>query len=178
MDKPLLLPLSQLQTGDVLAFRGNGFWSRLIRLRTKSRITHVGVVFVTAVGELRFEQCIEAKEGRGVRQVVLEDYLAKWQRVDVYRPQGVHDGAVNWLLRQGQQGYASVWQFVWSWGWLSSWLRRCFGAGLDLDVDRAHCSELVSRFLLRCGYELPDEPPAMSPGDVVDLPLTHLGRVR
>lgn len=84
--------LSDLQTGDVLAFRGQGLWSQLIGWRTTSRVSHVGVVFVTQAGDQRLEQVIEAKEGRGVRHVALDDYLPSWTRVDV----SVHARLNHW----------------------------------------------------------------------------------
>lgn len=85
---------------------------------------------------------------------------------------------MTWLLRQGQQGYAPWYQFVWSWGRLAALVRRWLRLPAEIDSRHTHCSEFASRFLALCGYELPDDPPAMSPADVIDHPLTHLGRIQ
>ena len=52
-----------IQSGDLLAWSGHSFFSRLIKLFTESSITHVGIAY--KLGKRLF--VLEAMEGRGVR---------------------------------------------------------------------------------------------------------------
>ncbi|MGJ8529379.1 hypothetical protein [Maritalea sp.] len=54
---------SKIQTGDLLAWRGNGFWSWLIRHTTGGAHTHVGVAWWFRKRLF----VLEAKEGVGVQ---------------------------------------------------------------------------------------------------------------
>ena len=184
--RPDLFPVERVETGYVVCFEGVGFWSRIISLRTSSRVTHVGVALVNHVFNDRQVMLVEAKEGRGVRWIELGDYLGQWRRVDVYRPnvdQIPHE-ALTWLVSQSKQGYAPWWQFVWSWGLLSRWFRKRFGLKLDITPNSTMCSGLAAEFLVRCGLKLTladgleYEPEEITPGDIPDLKLVHLGRLK
>lgn len=178
------LKLEELRSGDVLGFRSNvGFWGKLIKVFTQSQVCHVGLVHCDSV----LGYCVvESKEGRGVRKVQLKPYINKWQLVEVYRvcSDNIEEDAVVWALAQEDIGYAPWWQFVLSFGLVSSWIRKKLTklAGVkihaDLSTNTMHCSEFVSSFLIRNGEVVAKEPACMSPQDVIDSDcLCKLGRL-
>lgn len=176
--------LDYIKTGDVLAFRSNSFWSRLIRLRTFSRVSHVGFA-VRVCGRLCV---IEAVEWYAIRvwplsryledpKYVVEHYELLDKKFRINRELVVDAAWGLWGSR-----YASPLQFFRSWGLLTHWLATKLGIPVDTDKDRYHCSETILSCLIAGGYvgEGFDKDPAeTSPGDIVHLPcLQKTGVVR
>lgn len=176
--------LNQIATGDVLAFRSDTFWSRLIRLRTFSRVSHVG--FAAWVHN---RLCvIEAVEWYAIRvwpinryledpRYVVEHYQLLDAEYQIDRRAVVDTAWGLWGSR-----YASPLQFLRSWGLFTSWLGNKLGWSKDTDSNRYHCSETVLSCLIAGGYvgEGFDKNPAeVSPGDIVQLPcLQRKGVIR
>lgn len=175
-----------IKTGDVLAFRSCTLWSRLIRLRTFSRVSHVGFAIW-----IRGKLCvIEAVEWYAIRVWPLEHYLEDQRyQVDHYEllderygidRQLVIDTAWDLLGKR----YASHWQFVRSWGLLTRRIANRLGWEIDTDPGRYHCSETVLHCLRAGGYRGDGisgekDPSETSPGDIVELPcLHHAGAIR
>lgn len=162
----------EIRTGDLLAFHGTSLWSRIIRLRTSSRVTHVG--FAYWFGE---RLCVwESKERIGVRLSPVSVYLRQhptarvdWYSLvdrDVSRPALVDFARQHWCA-----AYAPWWQFVRSWGLLASRLADRLGLGDDVAPDRWHCSEFVMQALREAGYRGPGYVAARTqPGDLIELP--------
>jgi hypothetical protein len=179
---------SLIRDGDVLAFRGTRLFSKIIKLWTRSRVSHVGVA-CWMHGRLTV---VEALEGVGVRVFPLSRYIEQRCRVDWYellqaerdtirhgpldRSSVVAFSLSKWGLR-----YASPWQFLRSWGWLSRWAAVHHGVPDDTNPDRFFCSELVLDALRSGGYrgEGYDKPAAKTtPADVIELPcLRRRGRL-
>ena len=170
----------KIRNGDILAFRGNRCFSWLIKFRTLSRVSHVGI----AIWFNNRLCCLEAMEGSGVRLFPVSKFIDDGDWVDWYelydesvsREQMVKYGLTCWGKR-----YASIWQFIRSW---SIVCRRYFDKSLaapDTNQERFFCSEFVMAALKEGGYsgEGYERPPARtSPGDIVELPCLHrMGRL-
>tara|TARA_R100000656_G_scaffold66206_1_gene50268 strand:- start:116 stop:658 length:543 start_codon:yes stop_codon:yes gene_type:complete len=170
----------KIRNGDVLAFRGKRWYSWLIKFRTLSRVSHVGVAIW--FGDRLC--CLEALEGSGVRLYPVSKYMECGDWVDWYE---LYDESISrkqltdYALKSWGKRYASLWQFIRSWGIVC---RRWFDKNLappDTNKDRFFCSEFVMSALREGGYsgEGFERPPARtSPGDVVELPCLHrMGRL-
>lgn len=104
----------QVDSGDLLCFRGRGLISATIRRLTRSRYSHVGLLFVM---EGR-RYCIEAVE-TGVRLVLVSELVKRYEGgIDCYRlvnasPQQ-RAGAVGFAFQQLGKLYdkASFWPFL------------------------------------------------------------------
>ena len=170
----------KIRNGDILAFRGNRCFSWLIKFRTLSRVSHVGI----AIWFNNRLCCLEAMEGSGVRLFPVSKFIEDGDWVDWYEPydesvsrkQMVKYGLTCWGKR-----YASIWQFIRSW---SIVCRRYFDKNLaapDTNQERFFCSEVVMAEHKEGGYdgEGYERPPARtSPGDIVELPCLHrMGRL-
>ena len=177
-----------VRDGDVLAFRGTRLFSKIIKLWTRSRVSHVGVA-CWMHGRLTV---VEALEGVGVRVFPLSRYIEQGCWVAWYEMlQGERDridhgpldrkAVVSFALSKWGLRYASPWQFLRSWGWLSHWAAGRRGLPADTNPDRFFCSELVLDALREGGYqgEGYDNPAAeTSPADVIELPcLRRRGRL-
>lgn len=159
--------------GDVLAFRACGFISALIRRVTCARVTHVGFLVT-----IRGRKCVlEAREFKGVRLVPLSIYTSDSTcRVDWLRLKDEAYSISRWTVineafdHLGQR-YASPWQFLRSWGLVSSTLADWLGWPADTDATRFFCSEFVLACLRRAGYAANGhfEPARTAPGDIVEL---------
>ena len=105
---------------------------------------------------------VESKEGKGVRKVQLKPYISKWQLVEVYRvcSDNIEEDAIVWALGQEDIGYAPWWQFVLSFGLVSSWIRKKLtkltGVKIhaDLSANTMHCSEFVSSLSIVTGKQI------------------------
>lgn len=188
---------SLLQSGDVILFRGNRFWSSLIRLRTASVFTHTGIVARLAAGNTDRVFLLESKERRGVQIVPLSAIVQQHGTVDWFALSEQHtlyggargttrtinrDAVVGYALSRVGKRYASVWQFLRSWGLLSRRLADRLGCPDDTDPERQFCSEFVLNALLEGG--LPNYggliPARTSPGELAtEFPqfLIHRGRL-
>lgn len=168
----------QIETGDLLFFRGQSLWSRIIRWRSRSEYSHVGIALRT--GHPLPELCvIEAIEGHGVRLVPFQVWLDWGCEIDVFSVKHVHrQQTLGEAVKHLGCQYASPIQFVRSWGLLARRLARWLGRPADTDRQRFFCSELVATALQAGGATLPMSPAAMTPGDVSTLEiLQHKGRL-
>lgn len=125
MNQDLLLP------GDCLLYHGSGFFSRLIQIKTWSKISHVEVY----VGG---GQSVASRDNKGVntypfRTDGLTAVLRPVQSVDLA-------AALAWHAKQIGQRY----------DWLG--LMRFFTIGKQSDT-RSFCSEYACRFYRRGGFE-------------------------
>ena len=165
----------KIKNGDVLAFRGNRVFSWIIKLRTLSRVSHVGI----AIWFGNRLCCLEAMEGSGVRLFPVSKFVEDGEWVDWYE---LHDSSVSrkqmseYALTCWGKRYASPLQFLRSFGVIC---KRWFDKKLappDTNPDRFFCSEFVMTSLREGGYsgEGFERPPAQtSPGDIVELPCLH-----
>ena len=177
---------SLIRDGDVLAFRGKSFFSKLIRIRTLARVTHVGLALW-----VRDRLCVlEAREWHGVRMFPLSRYLADGEEVEWHQlesrqvPDKSRRAVVESGLSHWGERYASPYQFLRSWGWLTKWVANRRGLPVDTNRNRLFCSELVAEALLAGGI-MPRAakagtitPAKTSPGDVVEWTcLRNRGRL-
>lgn len=155
---------------EIAFFSGERVWSRVIRLRSQSVWSHVGIVIEHA-GD---RWVIEALEGKGVRLVPFRCWWVWKGQVAVATVKGLSEESVRNATSFAMQvvgcEYASPWQFLRSFGFLTRWLCRVFRVRHDLEGDRFFCSELVAHALLKAGIALPAVPAEMSPGDIASLP--------
>ena len=175
--------ISKIESGDLFLFRrSKTLFGAIIRIVTQSPFSHVGVaVWIRNNHGCSRLTIVEALEGVGVRLYPLDRYLDECRQgaclVDWYKvcDDGVDKEKVaEFALSQWGAAYARPFQFVWSWGKISSRLRRWMGWCADLDERRWFCSELAARALLEAGY-VPDaaEPIVAAltdPGTIALLP--------
>ena len=160
-----------LQTGDIVLYSGTRLWSRVIRAFSKSKWSHVGIVL--RYGQTSEPWVVEALEGKGVRFVPFRCWLAwggeighgKW-----LLPERIANDVTDWCLKRTGQEYASMGQFVRSFGFVWSHLRKLFGLKVDTDSNRFFCSELVASALFWNGLAIPKHAAKMTPRDVAKLP--------
>ena len=177
-----------IRDGDVLAFRGNRLFSRLIKLWTSSRVSHVGLA-CWMHGRLTV---VEALEPGGVRVYPLSRYIQRGHDVDWYAMDQPTDDVLDhgsidrdcvvaFALSKWGLRYASPWQFLRSWGFVSRWVAKKRGLAADTNTERFFCSELALAAFREGGYrgEGFDKSPAeTSPADVIELPcLRRRGRL-
>lgn len=163
---------ARIASGDVLLFEGRSLASRLIRLRTESRLSHAGLAF-WAPGRLG---CLEAV-GRGVQLWPLRNYVEAGHRVWWYRlaaSPAARDVVCRRALERWGAPYAHPRQFLRSWGLFARRLARWGGWPLDTHPERVFCSELVAEALLAAGLAEGIEPARTAPGDLVFLPCLQL----
>lgn len=137
-----------IQDGDIIAFGGRGAISNLIKLFTRSNVSHVALILKSALesGE-RLNMIIESTTLDGYSEVVINRLSNRLRN---------YQGEVWWLpLRQELRDNAN-WEGAYE--WLKSQKRKAYdnvqaiGAGLDLilnnkeDFDKLFCSELCCAF--------------------------------
>lgn len=171
---------SEIATGDLLLFRGRHPISRVIQWRTKSVFSHVGIAVWVQIENTKRLGVLEAKEGWGVRLYPLSQCLEIGDHVDWFR---VVDSSIDstvaagWAMEQWGKQYASLWQFIRSFGLfgLSKRLLDALRIPTKVDHDRWFCSCFAAQFLLAGGWH-PDEdvdPSLTPPGDVALFPCLH-----
>jgi len=173
----------EIRDGDVLAFRGTAAFSRLIQWRTRARVSHVG--FAVWLEQWDRLAVLEAMEPGGIRLHPLRKRLADGEWVDWYRlddDQVDRSALVSAAFEHWGKRYASPWQFLRSWGWVSRMVFDKLGRPSDTNPDRFFCSELVALCLTRAGYVCDDPvwttPATMAPADIVELPvLRRMGKL-
>lgn len=160
--------MSQPQTGDLIFYSGITVWSRLIRLRTLSRWSHVGILIRNEAAGM---SVVESLEGIGVRIVpicVWDMWPGDigWASVPATPEQ--RERIADHGITQVGCGYASAVQFVRSFSWL--WRRGAVAVGLPVDVNpsRYFCSELAAEALQVGGVDLPGKPSRISPGRLAE----------
>lgn len=173
VDPDNLAHAGRVRDGDVLAFKSKGFWSAAIRLRTESRISHVGFAI-----RVRGILCaLEARERQGVRIFPLRRYAedpsyeVDWYRLRAEEFNLQRASVIEAALEQWGKLYASPWQFVRSFGRIAEPLADYLGVPKSVNPDRFFCSEFVLQCLRRASYlgnpqYLPEQA---APGDIVEL---------
>lgn len=151
-----------IATGDIFLFEGVSFFGRWIKLHTRSRFSHVGIALWIQVDGIRRLCCIEALEPWGVRLYPMDYYLGVCRRRGIVchwfalkQDFGIDRAKVaGYGLAQWGKRYASPWQFLISFGWLTRLVRKhIFGWDVvDTNPERFFCSELVSDSLQHGGY--------------------------
>lgn len=157
----------EIASGDVLLFEGAGFYSGLIRARTRSAITHCGIAW-RAYGRLFV---IEALVAPGVDvnplgRVIERPGRVHWLRLDPTIDRGA---VVSHALDQWGERYSSWRQIIRSF-LAPAWLRTWFGLADDREADRWFCSELVLSSLYAGGFRPAHSRPA-SPATVAPVDL-------
>lgn len=144
-----------IRSGDLIAFRGNGRWSRLIRHVTGGRHTHVGVAFWMR-GRLFL---LEAREGVGVQLRACSNVLPfDWIKTDVRWT----EDAETFAFRELGKPYSYL-----------DAVRA--GLGLKLKSDGFICSEYAAGIQMRCKGTGCASLPVGHPSGLVDYWL-DLGR--
>jgi len=164
-----------LRTGDIVLYSGTRLWSRIIRWFSRSKWSHVGIVMLQ---DDDTPWIIEALEGKGVRFVPFHC----WQKWGGDIGHGRVSTAIqwkwffvpNWCKERVGQEYASPRQFVRSFAFGWSRLRKIFGLKVDTDSERFFCSELIASALFHNGLEIPKHAAKMTPGDVAALPYWEI----
>ena len=164
--------------GDILAFKGTSWISKVIRWWTSSDITHIGFA-IWWEGRLF---CLEAREGKGVRAYPLSTYLKEDHVIDWYQLLSDKYKIDRNLVTSSALGdvgksYASVWQFLRSWGMVSSTIANKLRIPEDTNTQRFFCSEFVLSKLRTAGYVAKGflkEPAETYPGDIVSLPCLEI----
>lgn len=162
--------MKEAEPGDLLFFGGERWWSKLIKLRTWSRWSHVGMV-VDKDNEGRVLVC-EALEGYGVRTVDAEEWMT-WKgsiglgevlmRIEAKRM------SADYMLSQVGMRYASPRQFIRSFSFLWRRIAKFIGLPADTDANRWFCSELVAAAIQSADQITWKKKPAkMQPGDLAE----------
>jgi len=167
------------RVGDLVFFSGRRAFSWLIRLRSGSIWSHVGMIVWEQNDQIGMApQVVESLEGRGVQCVPLSCWRSERGRVALGRVDtlpAVRSFAADHAASKRGLRYASPWQFIRSFSVIWSRLRRLLRVPDDCDPQRYFCSELVAESLLFAGLHLPKPAACMYPGDVAQLPYVTLG---
>jgi hypothetical protein len=167
--------LNQIKDCDCFLFEGTGCVSKFIQHWTLSRKTHAGVA-CWARGRLFV---LEAREGRGVQMVPLEVYLRRGVIVDWYKLSDdqikSREAGIDEAISHVYKPYASVWQFLRSWGIISPKIADWLDIPANVNVNRFHCSGYYLKIIRAAGYtgESWREPARTSPGDIAELPCLN-----
>ena len=174
---------NELKIGYVIAFSGKGRVSRIIKWKTDSEISHIGMIYkIDALGIARI-QLIESttlgnlpdiKEGK-VRKGVQLQFLS--QRLDTYNGE-----AWVYILKDKIEGEWLVDMLTWLTDVHTKKIDydtfQAIGAGMDLfdmipgiemepDFSSLFCSELVSKALKIAGIIVDEiNPSEQTPADV------------
>jgi hypothetical protein len=174
-----------IENGDVLLFEGRSWFARAIKLRTRSKFSHAGIALWIQTGGTRRLFICEAMEPWGVRLHPLGRYLEECTRrgevVHLYQLDRTvdRDKVAGYAVEQAGKRYASVWQFLVSWGRVTGFFRWLFGKKVcDTNPDRFFCSELVAAALRAGGYVPAPEadmlPAVTDPGSLALFPCLQI----
>lgn len=162
--------MSRAKTGDLIFFSGRKPFSWMIRIRSFSRWSHVGiVVYPQVIGEPIEPQIIESLEGHGVRVVSANVWRAWHGRValgPIVLTNKLREELAAYAASKRGCRYASPWQFVRSFALLTSRIADLFRSPEDRDRTRYFCSELAAEAMQHIGMQLPKSPPKMKPADL------------
>lgn len=157
-----------IQGGDVIAFGGKGTVSALIKLFTRSNVSHVALVMraVSKTGE-RLNQIIESTTLDNYSGVVVNRLSNRLKEYDgdvwwlplkqEFRDKASGEDASQWLIKQKRKAYDT---------------KQAIGSGFDLiinnteDFDKFFCSELISAF-----YEKVDVISEINSSEVTPIDL-------
>ncbi len=167
----------QIDNGDVLLFRGSLLHSRIIQRWTRSVYSHVGLALWVRTDGVKRLMIIEAMEGRGIQLFPLSEYLQRGDHVDwfsITEESIQRDKVVAWAMARLGRDYASPWQFLRSFGFLSKRIANYLGLATKVDHNRWFCSWFAAQ-ALRAGGWIPPEserlpPEQSSPGDIALYP--------
>lgn len=176
---------TEIENGDVLAFRGRGFVSRMISLFSGGSTTHVGM----AVWWHNRLMLLESREFRGIRIVALSREVER-NEVWWYRPSdeatllSLHRlRKMAWAVENAGTGYNYLGILRYTYRVVPKWLRWLLPKTQTdrLSMGNRFCSEFVSAVYRRAGLDLrPDLPDAStSPAELVKTTLLeNEGRLR
>ena len=175
----------QIENGDVLLFRGSFLHSRFIQRWTRSVYSHVGLALWIHTDGVRRLMVIEAMEGRGIRLFPLSEYLQRGDHLDWFRvtDESVQrDKVVAWAMARLGRDYASAWQFLRSFGFLTKRIANLLGLPTKMDRNRWFCSWFAAQALRAGGWSPPEPerlpPEQYTPGDISLFPcLQRRGRL-
>lgn len=163
----------QIRNGDVLLFRGSFLHSRVIQRWTRSVYSHVGLALWISTDGVRRLTVIEAREGSGVRLFPLSEYLARGDHVDwfaITEDSINREKVVGWAMARLGRDYASAWQLLRSFGFISKRLANWLGIPTKVDQERWFCSWFAAHALRDGGWTPPPSdliPPELhTPGDI------------
>jgi len=168
--------IQRARVGDLLFFSGRSWWSRLIRLRTAAKWSHVGIVSHVEKSNRPGGNLVlitEALEGKGV-VTQPADVWRFWNGTValgcVARTDAVRKTVAEYAKGQEKCLYASPRQFIRSFSFLWAKLTRAMDIPADVNERRWFCSELAAAALNITGtVDLPKDPARMQPGDLADL---------
>lgn len=159
----------KILAGDLIAFSGKGFFSRLIKFWTCSKISHVGVV--RTVREDGRVEVIESTSLNG-KSGVQVNRLSK--RVSNYK------GKVFWIPlskeSRATMNFPDFWEYLWKQDGKKYDFKQAIKAGLYLWSTRENGAEMFCSELVTGAYEaggiIPETNASeMTPQDVCDLPI-------
>ena len=164
---------SQFHTGDLLCFRGRGFYAWVIRLLTRSWYSHVGLVYWHRASPhpLRL-YCMEARLCQGVRLILMSELKRRYSGgIDYFAVEDVNDeqrdGALAFCFAQLGKLYdkPGIVRFLWAilLGHMEK-VRR---------DDKWFCSELIAAAYKEQGIELVQQDETYtSPEDLAESDRT------
>ena len=140
---------NRMQPGDVLAFSGKGGFSNVIKWRTRSSVSHVGVVLQTSIhGDARiFNQIIESTSLDGFSGVITSRVSDRLRD---------YNGQVWWLplSSEARDEFNEKRFFDWMFGQIGKAYdtKQAVGSAIDWipflknkeDFNKLFCSELVA----------------------------------
>jgi hypothetical protein len=156
---------SDMKAGDLIAFGGQGLISRIIKWRTRSPVSHVGVVMeIDDHGRVMVMESTSLGGQCGVQV----NRLSK--RVREY------DGNVWWFpLRKQLDEEDRFWEFLWAQDGKKYDRRQVAKAAFNLptheNYKRLFCSELVAGAYKAGGLQFVGNPSRMTPVEVCNLPI-------
>lgn len=142
------IKIEDLEFGDVLLYSGTGFFSRLIKIKTWSRLSHVEIY---AGGGTT----IASRDGIGVDKYKFTNKNLRAVLRPSVPPELDQESGWDWFVRE-------------AWGQPYDWvgLLAFFSAKFQGASRRAmFCSEFACRFLKKCKYPIfAGDSDAISPG--------------
>lgn len=159
----------ELRPGDVIAFSGRGWVSKVIKLFTRSKVSHVGIVLeISEQGRVMVMESTTLGGKKGVQVNRLS------QRVSQYK------GEMWWLplnsVVKESMDMAAFWHFLWEQDGKKYDTWQALKSALPSVIRREHfdkmfCSELVAGALEAAGAIPELNASEMTPDDVVELPV-------
>ncbi len=171
-----------IQDADLILFSGSTLFEELIKFRTRSDISHVGVVLRTH-GRMAV---IESLDHCGPTITPIDKYVSDrsirlgWSRLRAEEFGVDRDRFIEGMLQGWGKEYASWWQFARSWGFCTKRIGDWLGCSVDTDPNRFFCSEYVAENLIYAGYDRSFirkefgqdiQPAEMSPAQLIRLPV-------
>lgn len=180
---------SQMQTGDLIAFSGNGGFSNVIKWATKSDYSHVGIVVKSDLGNgfgddsiLIIESTLETTVLDANNKQVIKGVQMHWlsKRIDMY------NGSVSWLglknpLNPHKKAEMEAWlrethnqkvryDYLQIYNAAIDWFDE-LGLSNQPEFSTLFCSELVAKALKIAGAIDPSiNPSEQTPDDAIEYP--------